>query len=199
VAAWILALGALVVIVPLIALRCSMRTRATLVRRLFTFLVMFALPGVWLLGMFAYADTSMRTTSFCLSCHEMRPYGESLTVNGVETLAAAHYRGGRSDRDKACYVCHTKPGLLGYVDAKLRGLHDVRVHYVGSIPETLSIRGGYDVGICLGCHGETENFREQPLHASVMAGIEASDVSCLQCHAPAHAVPARGSGSEASE
>ena len=185
---WILGIGAVVVLIPLISLRSSMRTRATLGRRLFAFVAMCVLPGMWLLGMFAYADTSMRSTSFCLSCHEMRPYGESLTVRGEESLAAAHYMGGRSERDKACYVCHTKPGLAGYVDAKLRGIHDVRVHYFGEIPETLSIRGDYDVGICLDCHGPTENFREQPLHKAVMADIEVGKASCLDCHGPAHAV-----------
>lgn len=181
-----LAVAALVALAALITLRCSMRTRATLRRRLFTFAAMCVLPGLWLLGMLAYADTSMRKTSFCLSCHEMEPYGKSLTSNGVETLAAAHYRGGRSDREKACYVCHTRPGLPGYVDAKLRGLHDVRVHYLGDVPETLSIRGGYDVSVCLECHGRTENFREQAVHLAVMDGIEAGDVSCLDCHGAAH-------------
>ncbi len=183
---WILAVGAIVVLVPLLALRSSMRTRATLARRLFAFVVMFVLPGVWLLGMLAYADTSMRKTSFCLSCHEMQPYGESLIMDGREALASAHYRGGRSDREKACYVCHTKPGLAGYIDAKLRGIHDVRVHYLGDIPDTMTIKGGYDVSICLECHGKTENFRESPLHKSVMSDIESGKVSCLDCHGAAH-------------
>jgi hypothetical protein len=153
---------------------------------------MVALPGLWLLGMLVHADTSMRKTSFCLSCHEMQPYGSSLTTNGEETLAAAHYRGGRSDRDKACYVCHTKPAIAGYVDAKLRGLHDVRVHYFGEIPERLSIRGGYDVSICLECHAITENFRDVDIHDAVMADIETGSVTCLDCHGPAHSIPGPG-------
>ncbi|MBD3348899.1 MAG: hypothetical protein GF400_06845 [Candidatus Eisenbacteria bacterium] len=188
IAVWILGVAAVVVLVPLLSLRSSMRTRATPGRRLFTFAAMVALPGLWLLGMFAFADVSMRSTSFCLSCHEMKPYGASLTAGGEETLAAAHYMGGRSDRDKACYVCHTKPGLSGYIDAKLRGLHDVRVHYFGEIPETLRIKGGYDVNICLDCHGETENFRDDPAHRPVMEDIESGGVTCLDCHGPAHAV-----------
>lgn len=193
---WVLVLGALVVLIPLLALACSMRTRATRVRRLFTFLAMCVLPGVWLLGMFAYADNSMRKTSFCVSCHEMVPYGESLTDDGRETLAAAHYRGGRSDREKACYVCHTRPGLTGYVDAKLRGLHDLRVHYLGDVPETLATRGGYDVSVCLECHGRTENFREHPLHRAVMEDIETGEASCLACHGAAHAVGEQNQSTE---
>lgn len=182
----LLAAGALIAIVPLVALRSSMRTRGTLARKLFTFVAMCVLPGLWLLGMLAYADMSMRKTSFCLSCHEMEPYGQSLISDGREALASAHYRGGRSNRERACYVCHTKPGLSGYVDAKLMGLHDVRVHYFGDVPDTLTIRGGYDVSICLECHGETENFKEQPLHRAVMSDIESGDVSCLDCHGAAH-------------
>jgi cytochrome c-type protein NapC len=188
--AWALGLGAVVVLALLVTLRSSMRTRATFGRRVFTFVAMFALPALWFLGMFAYADNSMRKTTFCLSCHEMQPFGQSLTAHDQETLAAAHYMGGRSDREKACYVCHTKPGLAGYVDAKLRGIHDVKVHYLGDIPETLRIRGGYDVSICLDCHGPTENFREQPLHQAIMDDIDSGAVSCLDCHGPAHALPA---------
>jgi len=199
IAEWILALAAVVVLVPLIALRSSMRTRATPGRRLFTFVAMVALPGLWLLGTFVHADISMRKTSFCLSCHEMQPYGSSLTTSGEETLAAAHYRGGRSDRDKACYVCHTKPGIAGYVDAKLRGLHDVRVHYFGKIPERLSIRGGYDVSICLECHAITENFRDVDIHDAVTADIETGAVTCLDCHGPAHSIPGPGGDERRSE
>ncbi len=183
---WILAAGALAVLAPLLALRSSMRTRATPARRLFSFAAMFVLPGLWMFGMFAYADVSMRKMSFCVSCHEMKPYGQSLVMDGREALASAHYRGGRSDREKACYVCHTKPGMSGYVEAKLNGLRDVWVHYFGEIPDTMKIEGGYDVRTCLECHGPTDNFREQPLHKAVMREIESGETSCLDCHGAAH-------------
>src|SRR5208282_3887530 len=47
------------------------------------------------------------STSFCLSCHIMEPYGKSLHIDDPSYLAGAHYQNHRVPADEACYTCHT--------------------------------------------------------------------------------------------
>jgi cytochrome c-type protein NapC len=48
-----------------------------------------------------------KSTSFCLSCHIMEPYGQSLRVDDPSYLAAAHFQNHRVPAHEACYTCHT--------------------------------------------------------------------------------------------
>ena len=155
--ATILAVLAVIIVVLLLVLTRFLRTPSGGIARMFSVVAMFALPAVWLLGMLVYADSEMKKVSFCTSCHEMYAHGNSLKA-GDESLAATHYSNNRVDRKKACYTCHTNPGFVGYVDAKLRGIHDVRVHYFGKAPEELELVAPYRNAVCLQCHGEAENF-----------------------------------------
>lgn len=190
----ILVVLAVVTVALLVVLTMAIRSRSTSIGRTFAVVAMVALPGVWLLGMFAYADSEMKKVSFCTSCHEeMGAYGASLENDEYGALAATHYLNSRVDRKKACYVCHTEPGLKGYVDAKLRGLHDVRVHYFGDAPEELELVKPYDNAVCLSCHGEAQNFLEGMGHQypeTLIDDMKAGEVSCLDCHGPAHSLEA---------
>jgi nitrate/TMAO reductase-like tetraheme cytochrome c subunit len=181
------ALAALVVLLLLVLTR-FLRTPATGVARVFAVIAMVALPGMWLVSMLAYADSEMKKTSFCLSCHEMHAHGLSLEGDD-ESLAASHYLNNRVDRKKACYTCHTNPGLSGYVDAKLRGIHDVRVHYFGKAPDELELVAPYRNAVCLQCHGEARNFLEGAGHQypdTLIDELKAEEASCLDCHYFAH-------------
>jgi nitrate/TMAO reductase-like tetraheme cytochrome c subunit len=184
----ILAVLAIVVIVLLVVLTRFLRTPSSGVGRAFSVVAMVALPGLWLLSMLVYADTQMKKTSFCLSCHEMHAYGASLEADDG-SLAATHYLNNRVDRSKACYTCHTNPGLSGYVDAKLRGLHDVRVHYFAEAPEELELVAPYRNAVCLECHGEAQNFIEGYGHQypeTLIDDLKAETTSCLDCHDTGH-------------
>ena len=187
--ATILTVLAVVTIVLLVALTRFLRTPATGIARVFSAVAMGLLPAVWLLGMLVYADSEMKKVSFCLSCHEMHAYGQSLEVDDDEALSASHYRNNRVDRTKACYTCHTNPGLLGYFDAKMRGIHDVRVHYFGEAPEEPELVEPYRNAVCLKCHGEAENFLEGYGHQypeTLIDDLKAEETSCLDCHDVGH-------------
>lgn len=187
--ATILAVLAIVVVVLLVALTRFLTTPAGGVARVFSVVAMGALPALWLMGMLLYADSEMKKVSFCTKCHEMHAYGASLDVDDDEALLASHYRNNRVDRKKACYTCHTNPGLLGYLDAKMRGMHDVRVHYFGKAPEELELVEPYRNAICLTCHGEAETFLTGDGHQypeTLIDELKAEEMSCLDCHDVGH-------------
>jgi nitrate/TMAO reductase-like tetraheme cytochrome c subunit len=185
----VLAVLALVAILLLVILIRYLRTPSSGLARALSVVAMGALPAVWLLGMLAYADTHMHKLSFCASCHEMHPYVRSLESDDDDSLPAIHYRNNLVPRETACYTCHTNPGLLGYADAKLRGLHDVRVHYFGTAPEELELVAPYRNAVCLQCHGEAENFLEGMGHQypdTLIEELKAEEMSCLDCHDVGH-------------
>ncbi len=184
----ILAVFAAVMILLLVSLTRALKSPSTGFARSLAVVAMVLLPLVWLLAMLVYADSEMKKVSFCTSCHEMKPYGESLHDDD-EPLSASHYQNNRVDKKKACYVCHTEPGLLGYMGAKLRGLHDVRVHYFGKAPEELELVAPYDNAVCLKCHGEAKSFLEGCGHQypeTLIDELKAGEMSCLDCHDIAH-------------
>jgi nitrate/TMAO reductase-like tetraheme cytochrome c subunit len=118
----------------------------------------------------------------------MHAHGLSLEGDD-ESLVASHYLNNRVDKKKACYTCHTNPGFAGYVDAKLRGMHDVRVHYFGEAPEELKLVEPYRNAVCLKCHGEARNFLEGDGHQypdTLIDDLKAEEASCLDCHYFAH-------------
>jgi len=187
----ILAVFAAVAVLFLAVLTRVIKSPSTGFARSFAVVAMVLLPSVWLLAMLVYADSEMRKVSFCTSCHEMDSYGRSLHVDDDEPLSASHYQNHRVDTKKACYVCHTEPGLLGYMDAKLRGLHDVRVHYFGKAPEELELVAPYDNAVCLKCHGEAKTFLEGGGHQypeTLIDELKTGEISCLDCHDIAHSL-----------
>jgi nitrate/TMAO reductase-like tetraheme cytochrome c subunit len=183
----ILILSAVVIIALATHTRKKGRSRGPRPRRSYAFLVMFVLPALWIVGALAYADTATRSTSFCLKCHEMEPYGESVTADNA-TTPATHYRNEWVDRETACYVCHTTPGLSGYVVAKAKGLRDVFVHFAGEVPEEIHLDAPYDAGICLSCHAGDDAFLALEAHRTLAEASPGDDVTCAGCHAVAHAL-----------
>ncbi len=182
----LLILGAAVSIVLLVILRSKIRSLATRTERILAVAAMVVVPLAWLGATQVYTDSEMHKVSFCTRCHEMEPYGESLLVDDDEPLSAVHFRNGLVKREKACYECHTRPGLAGFAEAKLKGLHDVYVHYLGEAPEELEIHGEYDTIICLGCHAEAESFLNGRAHQALLEELLSRETSCLDCHDWAH-------------
>src|SRR5215813_3868988 len=124
------------------------------------FVTLFLLPLIaGGLGLSRHFEKSKQTT-FCLSCHVMQPYGESLYVDDKHYVAAAHFQNHRVPVDEACYTCHTDYVLYGGVRAKLRGFRHVYVQYLGHVPpsEAIHLYNVYNNRECLHCHLGARSF-----------------------------------------
>ena len=102
--------------------------------KILAFLGLFLLPLICVgMGITYHIDHS-KQTQFCLSCHEMEPYGKSLLVDDPGHLTAAHFQNHRVPAEEACYTCHTNYAMFGGFRAKMHGLKHVYVHYLGTPP-----------------------------------------------------------------
>lgn len=125
-------------------------------------------------------------TSFCLSCHEMEPFGKSLFVDNDASLAAVHYQKRLIDRDATCFSCHTDYALFGDAKAKVNGLRHVWVHYLGQIPSEPKLYQPYPNYNCLHCHDDARGYLEKKPHLELRAELSLGSRSCLSCHVVAH-------------
>lgn len=141
-----------------------------------------------------YGVRESSTTRFCLSCHEMQPYGKSLFADNRRALSATHYQNRLIDRDRTCYSCHADYGLFGDIKAKVNGLRHVWAHYSGRIPEKIALYQPYATSNCLKCHDDGRRFQEAPGHAPVLRELTEGRRSCLTCHTPAHDMAAVADG-----
>lgn len=125
-------------------------------------------------------------TQFCMNCHEMETYGQSLFVDNEESLAAVHYQKRLIARESTCYACHTDYAMFGTVKAKMNGLKHVWVHYFGVIPERPKLYQPYPNYNCLHCHADARPFVTSESHQEHMPAIQSGEKSCLECHEVAH-------------
>ena len=133
----------------------------------------------------AGVDESSRTR-FCLSCHEMKTYGQSLFADNRKSLPAVHFQDRLVDRETGCYACHTDYALFGDFKAKLNGLRHVYVHYLGEVPQKIELYRPYPNYNCLHCHEDARGFVDHQAHRPVSAQLASGELSCLKCHAVAH-------------
>jgi cytochrome c-type protein NapC len=154
--------------------------------KVLAFLALFIIPvlATWI-GTSTHIEHS-KSTSFCLSCHEMEPYGRSLSISDSYHLPAAHFQNNRVPREAACYTCHTSYTMFGDIQAKMQGMQHVFVHYLGTVPEQIELYNPYSNRECLHCHGGARNFESLEDHQDVRADIASGDISCLECHADVH-------------
>jgi nitrate/TMAO reductase-like tetraheme cytochrome c subunit len=127
-----------------------------------------------------------KTTSFCLSCHVMTPWGKSLHLADEGHLPAAHYQNHRVPPDEACYTCHTTYTMFGGIEAKLRGVRHLYVNYLGTLPEKIQLYEPYNNRECLHCHEGARSFESQEDHQAIRAELVSNAMSCLDCHAEVH-------------
>ena len=156
--------------------------------RLLVFLAVLALPVIaFSLGLGQHVERSKRT-AFCVSCHVMEPYGQSLDIDSPDHLPAQHFQNARVDKDLACFVCHTNYTMYGDLQAKMTGLKHVWVNYLGTVPDELTLYRPYQNRECLHCHAEARFFEESDLHRDIRPELESNDISCLECHDLVHDV-----------
>jgi nitrate/TMAO reductase-like tetraheme cytochrome c subunit len=181
------------------ALAILVATRAELTRaqggKILAFLALFILPvlAVWT-GFNRQMDRA-ETTQFCLSCHVMHDFGQSLRVDDPSYIPAKHFQDNLVPRDHACYTCHTDYTMFGPIHSKIRGLHHLYVQYFGKIPKPADIKlyTPYNNRECLHCHAGARAYDEEPKHSKtpdMMSRINSNQMSCIaaKCHDTVHDV-----------
>jgi cytochrome c-type protein NapC len=181
------------ILIGVLVFRPSMITTQT--GKIFAFFLLFLLPLVCLgMGTSYHIERSKKTT-FCLSCHEMEPYGKSLLVDGAGHLPAAHFQNHRVPADVACYTCHTNYAMFGGFRAKMHGLKHVYIHYLRTppAPEAIKLYDPYNNRECLHCHLGARSFEEGAVHTAdpdLLPAVKANKLSCISsgCHDVVHGI-----------
>lgn len=163
--------------------------------KIMAFLVLFLLPLVCAaLGASSELDRS-KTTKFCLSCHTMEPFGQSLRVDDPTYLPAAHFQNHRVPADEACYTCHTNYAMFGSFKVKLHGLRHVFIYYVRTppSPDKIKLYEPFNNRECLHCHLGARSFEQGAVHNAdpdLLPAVKANKVSCISsgCHEVVHNV-----------
>lgn len=183
-------LVALIVLTIVLGLTIVIRPRVTrhLGGRAVAFLAMFVLPVLALAGGAANHMERSKTTDFCLSCHEMQPYFDSLHVDENRHLPAVHYQNRTIPREKACFTCHTQYTMFGDIKAKLNGLKHLWVHYMGTIPDKIELYEPYNDRECLHCHRGARPFDEEPQHIASKEKLADGRLRCFSCHFNTHSI-----------
>jgi len=136
-------------------------------------------------GMNAHLEAS-KTTEFCLSCHVMEPYGQSLRIDDADHVPAAHFQNSRVPRDHACFSCHTTYTLYGDAEAKMKGMKHLWVNYIGTIPAKIELYEPFKNRECLHCHSGARTFEENEFHQEYREQLTSNETSCLECHDKTH-------------
>lgn len=160
--------------------------------KIVAFIGLCVLPALCIgMGMSTQMQRS-EETRFCIACHEMAPFGQSLYVDDAKYIPAQHFQSHRVPADMACYACHTDYTIFGPLKDKLQGITRIYVQYLSTPPDPASIRvpGGYKNAQCLHCHLGARNFEENPVHSAMMDSLKSNQKSCLTsgCHDTAHDV-----------
>ncbi len=181
----VLAIAALAVIAVLVR---RPESAVTVGGKMLAFLALFVLPGLLLLGGASRHYEQAKTTEFCLSCHIIQPYGESLHIDDAHFLPAAHYQNKRIPVDRACYTCHTNYTLFGDLDDKIRGVRHVWHNLWGSASDPIELYEPYENRACLKCHQGARSYEEQAAHSPFRADLLEGAKSCLMCHNLIHEI-----------
>lgn len=137
--------------------------------------ILIAIPAVIVVLTIGAIEITSQT-SFCVSCHNMKVYYETLKTS--------------SHRDVDCVKCHIAPGFDNYINAKLKGLSEVVVYTIGEGPLVYHAR--VENASCLreGCHKKDElldkslefekgiTFR----HSIHLKPVKDIQLNCVSCH-----------------
>lgn len=134
-----------------------------------------------------------KSTEFCVSCHVMEPYGDSLWFDDTDALPAVHTQNRLLPAGQECYSCHTTYTLFGGARAKLNGLQHLWVYYSGQTPETLELYAPYQNRECLHCHAGARRFESDEIHSELREELASGETSCLECHDVVHDIANRES------
>lgn len=155
--------------------------------KMLAFLGLFVVPVALAAGGTSAHLEQSKQTQFCLSCHIMKPYGESLKIDEPGHLAASHFVNRRIPVDQACFTCHTDYTMFGPVKSKMQGLRHVWVWLTDDPKPPLKLYQAYSNQNCLHCHLGGKPFEEGAVHNAdpeIMAQIKTDKMSCTTsgCH-----------------
>jgi cytochrome c-type protein NapC len=158
--------------------------------KILAFVALLLLPAFCVGGGMSAHLLHSEQTHFCVSCHVMEPYGQSLYVDDPSHIPAAHFQNHRVPADSACYACHADYTIYGPLKDKLAGVRRIYMRYIGTPPPQITVRGGYKNGQCLRCHGGARNFEGNVVHQAVMDSLKSNQMSCISsgCHDTIHTV-----------
>ena len=159
--------------------------------KILAFLALFVLPLAGFTSGLQVHLKHSKSTQFCLSCHEMEPYGRSLYADDSEFVPAQHFQNNRVPREQACFTCHTDYTMFGDIRAKMRGLKHVYVHYMQGAPEQIELYNPYQNRECLNCHAGGRSYEEHRAHSRddiTLERLSSNQISCLDsgCHEIIH-------------
>ena len=179
-----------IVLASIFLIRPSVTTGAAW--KILAFIGLCVLPALCIVGGMNTHVQRSEQTKFCISCHVMAPYGQSLYIDDAAHIPAQHFQNHRVPPDMACYACHTDYTIYGPLKDKMQGLKRIYVQYVSTPPDPASIRiqGGFKNAQCLHCHLGARSFEENPVHTAIMDSLTSNQMSCLTsgCHDTAHDV-----------
>ena len=179
-----------IVLASIFLIRPSVTTGAAW--KILAFIGLCVLPALCIVGGMNTHVQRSEQTKFCISCHVMAPYGQSLYIDDAAHIPAQHFQNHRVPPDMACYACHTDYTIYGPLKDKMQGLKRIYVQYVSTPPDPASIRiqGGFKNAQCLHCHLGARSFEENPIHVAIMDSLTSNQMSCLTsgCHDTAHDV-----------
>jgi cytochrome c-type protein NapC len=158
--------------------------------RTLAFIGLCVLPAMCVVGGLNTHMQRSEQRQFCISCHDMVPYGKSLYVDDPSHIPAQHFQNHRVPADTACYACHGDYTIYGPLKDKMAGLTRIYMQYVSTPPNPITIPGGFKNDQCLHCHLGARSFEENPVHAAIRDSLISNQMSCLTsgCHDTAHDV-----------
>jgi cytochrome c-type protein NapC len=158
--------------------------------RTLAFIGLCVLPAMCVVGGLNTHMQRSEQRQFCISCHDMVPYGKSLYVDDPSHIPAQHFQNHRVPADTACYACHGDYTIYGPLKDKMAGLTRIYMQYVSTPPNPITIPGEFKNGQCLHCHLGARSFEENPVHAAIRDSLISNQMSCLTsgCHDTAHDV-----------
>ena len=179
-----------IVLASIFLIRPSVTTGAAW--KILAFIGLCVLPALCIVGGMNTHVQRSEQTKFCISCHVMAPYGQSLYIDDAAHIPAQHFQNHRVPPDMACYACHTDYTIYGPLKDKMQGLKRIYVQYLSTPPDPASIhiQGGFKNAQCLHCHLGARSFEENPVHTAIMDSLTSNQMSCLTsgCHDTAHDV-----------
>ncbi|MGA8268424.1 MAG: hypothetical protein WB787_11720, partial [Candidatus Acidiferrales bacterium] len=106
-----------IVLASIFLIRPSVTTGAAW--KILAFIGLCILPALCIVGgMNAHVQRSEQT-SFCISCHVMIPYGQSLYIDDPAHIPAQHFQNHRVPPDMACFSCHADYTIYGPLNDKV--------------------------------------------------------------------------------
>jgi len=138
-------------------------------------------------GMDIYHRTEM--PEFCSSCHEMRPNATSWEVSTHKSIK--------------CVDCHARPGVSGWMSAKLSGIRQLMRHVSAASIKDINVDGAQRKIIsenCRRCHAGSTRLNERlGLRIAHKHHLEIG-ANCVACHSGkfAHPEPQRTTAAKTS-